>query len=226
MAAYWAIIVAGGSGSRMQSVIPKQFLTIDDIPILVRTLHAFWDYNPEINLIVVLPDNEHARWQEIKQAYDVRIPHTVVSGGKTRFQSVKNGLSAIEGDEGLVAIHDGVRPFVSPELIQKCYEAAQQTGSGVAAVHLKESIREMVSITESISRDRTKYRLIQTPQTFQVSFIKNAFKLEEQDYFTDDASVYEADGGKISLVEGSYENRKITTPEDLIWAEAFLSNKK
>ena len=226
MAAYWAIIVAGGSGSRMQSSMPKQFLTVDGIPILVRTLRAFWDYNPEIKLIVVLPDNEQGRWQEIKQAYDVRIPHTIVSGGKTRFQSVKNGLSAIESNDGLVAIHDGVRPFVSAELIQRCYESAQIIGSGVAAVHLKESIREMMSATESISRDRTKYRLIQTPQTFQVSLIKDAFKLDEQNYFTDDASVYEADGGKISLVEGSYENRKITTPEDLIWAEAYLSNKK
>lgn len=216
----YAVIVAGGSGSRMNSEIPKQFLTVQGLPVLMHTIKAFHDYNNDLRLIVVLPSSELSFWEGLCRKYHFSIPVTLAKGGKTRFQSVRNGLDKIESD-GVVAIHDGVRPLVNKEIIAASFQIAALHGSAIAAVRLKESIR-VTDKDETRTVDRSKYRIIQTPQTFQVKIIKQAYNNPEIPGFTDDASVVEKAGYKISLFEGSYRNIKITTPEDLIIAEAFL----
>lgn len=222
----YAIIVAGGSGTRMTSRIPKQFIDIGGKPILMHTLTAFARYNPAIKLILVLPKKDQGLWQALIAQHAFGIPHQVVDGGSSRFSSVKNGLEAIANvAHGLVAIHDGVRPFVSPEMIERSFDIAAQYGSAIAAVGLKESIRRVVGDINS-HVPRAEYQLIQTPQTFKLDLIKQAFRQEEKTFFTDDASVLEANGGQIRLYEGDYKNIKITTPEDLLWAEALLAQSK
>ena len=216
----YAVIVAGGSGSRMNSEIPKQFLTVHGLPVLMHTIKAFYDYNNDLSIIVVLPSSEMNLWERLCRKHHFSIPVTLVTGGKTRFQSVRNGLEKIES-EGVVAIHDGVRPLVNREIIAASFQIAALHGSAIAAVRLKESIR-VTDKDETKTVDRSKYRIIQTPQTFQVKIIKQAYNSPEVPGFTDDASVVEKAGYKISLFEGSYRNIKITTPEDLIIAEAFL----
>jgi 2-C-methyl-D-erythritol 4-phosphate cytidylyltransferase len=225
----YAIIVAGGSGSRMQvgdspSQIPKQFLCIAGKPILMHTIERFAAPSDGsifgTPTIVVLPEKDFTTWERLCREYHFNIPVQLVVGGKTRFQSVKNGLAAIKGD-GLVAIHDGVRPFVSADMIEHSFQVAAAKGTAVAAVPLKDSIR-LVEGESNRALDRSMLRLIQTPQTFQISLIQQAFQVEESPDFTDDASVAERAGFPIHLMDGSYENIKITTPEDLIWAEAFF----
>ncbi|MEQ9301395.1 MAG: 2-C-methyl-D-erythritol 4-phosphate cytidylyltransferase [Cyclobacteriaceae bacterium] len=219
----FAIIVAGGSGTRMSSNIPKQFIEIGEKPILMHTLEAFDRYDAEIKIILVLPRSEQSVWEDLIDRHSFKVLHRIIDGGNSRFSSVKNGLSAIpDGSQGLVAIHDGVRPFVSSAMIDRSFEMAASSGNAIAAVVLKESIRKIAD-ESSQHVPRTGYRLIQTPQTFAVAEIKAAFKQEEKETFTDDASVLEANGGKIHLYEGDYRNIKITTPDDLLWAEAFLA---
>jgi 2-C-methyl-D-erythritol 4-phosphate cytidylyltransferase len=218
----FAVIVAGGSGSRMNSDIPKQFLPINGLPVLMHTIKAFHDYKKSIKIIVVLPALDLETWEALCEQYQFTLPLTIAEGGKTRFQSVKNGLDKID-KEGVVAIHDGVRPIVKKEIIAASYQIAGLHGSAIAAVRLKESIR-VTDKDETKTVDRSKYRIIQTPQTFQTRIIKEAYSLPESPEFTDDASVVEKAGYKISLFEGSYRNIKITTPEDLIIAEAFLKS--
>ena len=218
----YALIVAGGSGSRMNSDTPKQFLPINGLPVIMHTIHAFHKYDNQLEIIVVLPASDLNTWEDLCATYSFSIPVKIVQGGKTRFQSVKNGLEMIEGN-GMVAIHDGVRPLVNREIIAASYQIAALHGSAIAAVRLKESIR-VTDKDETRTVDRSKFRIIQTPQTFRVKIIKNAYDLAELDEFTDDASVVEKAGYKISLFEGSYRNIKITTPEDLIVAEAFLKD--
>ena len=207
-----AIIVAGGKGLRMGSKIPKQFIEIDSKPIIARTIERFLEFDPEIQLVVVIPIDQEETWNDIREYYFAKVEIYVAHGGATRFDSVVNGLDYV--DEGLVAIHDAVRPYVSGETIQESFDAAEQSGSGVAAVELKDSIRE---ITDNLSRarDRRNFRLIQTPQTFQVDKIKEAYKKAEGKDFLDDASVYESAGNKVNLISGTYDNIKITTPDDL-----------
>ncbi len=219
------IIVAGGSGSRMQSETPKQFLLLEGRPLLFYTLEAFYYnvYSPEITL--VLPASQVGFWEDLVSTHGFKVPHIVQKGGDSRFQSVKNGLSTVEQQTDLVAIHDGVRPFVSDNTISKCYASAAEYGSGVACVDLKDSIRA-IHPEGSKSQDRSLFKSIQTPQTFQVSAIKNAFLQEEKKTFTDDASVFEADGREVRLVEGNYFNIKITTPEDMVFAKAILMSNK
>ena len=215
----YAIIVAGGSGSRMKSDLPKQFIEIGGLPILMHTLKKFKDADADIELILVLPESQFEFWKELCKTHSVfmkTIPHQLVAGGNSRFQSGKNGLDVIE-NEGLVAIHDGVRPFVSVEIIKESFKIAEEKGTAVASVASKDSVR-----VNGQAIDRATVRLIQTPQTFQVSIIKKAFETEELAIFTDDASVAEHAGFTINLIEGSYENIKITTPEDLLWAEVLL----
>jgi 2-C-methyl-D-erythritol 4-phosphate cytidylyltransferase len=215
----YAIIVAGGSGSRMKSDLPKQFIEIGGLPILMHTLKRFKEADAEIELILVLPESQFEFWKELcetHQAVVKNLPHTLVAGGKSRFQSGKNGLQAIE-NEGLVAIHDGVRPFVSSEIINESFRIAKEKGTAVASVASKDSVR-----VSGQSIDRSTVRLIQTPQTFQISLLKKAFETPELATFTDDASVAEYAGFEIQLIEGNYENIKITTPEDLLWAEVLL----
>lgn len=217
------IIVAGGSGSRMQSELPKQFLLLDNQPILMHTIQAFERYDSSMQIILVLPAGYLDTWQELVNTYKFKAAHQVVIGGTTRFDSVKNGLELVK--EGLVAIHDGARPLVSKEMIVRCFQTAQQKGNAIAAVAPKDSIR-VVHSTSNKAVDRAAYRIIQTPQTFQVEIIKAAFKEAKGNEFTDDASVAESYGHEIHLVEGEYTNLKITTPEDLVLAEAILKNHK
>ena len=216
----FALIVAGGKGTRIKSKISKQFLELHGLPILMHTINAFYRYSENVNVILVLPDDEKSYWEELCLKYSYNKPVKIVSGGETRFQSVRNGLQAID-DDGLVAIHDGVRPLVSEDIIGASYRLAAVHQSAVAAVRLKESIR-ITDQDNTKAVDRSKFRLIQTPQTFQVDLIKKAYQTKEDLSLTDDASVAERAGHLISLFEGSYENIKITTPEDLIIAEALL----
>lgn len=212
----YAIIVAGGSGSRMRSNLPKQFIEIGGLPVLMHTLIRFKEAFADIDLILVLPESQFDFWEELCQKHHFTVAHQLVKGGTSRFQSGKNGLSVIETD-GIVAVHDGVRPFVSTDIIRESFEVAKAKGTAVVSVASKDSVR-----VNGQAIDRQTVRLIQTPQTFQVSIIKKAFETEELSTFTDDASVVEFAGFDINLIEGSYENIKITTPEDLEWAEIIL----
>lgn len=222
----YAIIVAGGSGSRMKIDTPKQFLLLDGRPILLRTIEAFVDYSKDITIILVLPSIEISRWEKIYKDFQVSIPIILASGGVSRFQSVKNGLAKINVDESLVAVHDGVRPLIHPDIIADSFKLANIRGSAVASTPLKESLRKAYK-DYTKATDRTEYRSIQTPQTFQTKLIKAAYNnYDDSSGFTDDASVVEKNGGRISLFEGSYENVKITTPDDLLFAEAILKNRK
>jgi 2-C-methyl-D-erythritol 4-phosphate cytidylyltransferase len=214
----YALIVAGGKGLRMGAEIPKQFLLLHGKPVLMHTIEAFATIT-DIRIVLVLPQSQMSYWQELNKEYSFSIPHTLVAGGDTRFQSVKNGLSAIS--DGMVAIHDGVRPIVSQELLANAYETCEQKGNAVLAVRLKDSIRE-VDLLGNKNVNRNNYYLIQTPQVFHSSEIIAAYQQAEHDNFTDDASVLESAGAKIHLVEGTYRNIKITTPEDLAMAEVLL----
>ena len=207
----YAIVVAGGLGTRMGSEVPKQFLTLKGKPILVHSIEKFLSVD---QLILVLPKNHLERWQELKKEFFPEVEIQTAIGGSSRTESVISGLSLIP-DDGLVAIHDAVRPFVNQRTIKASYLSAKENGSGVASVALKDSIRELEGDKDSFHRDRNKYRLIQTPQTFRVSEIKKAYEVRKNEEFSDDASVYENAGYKVCLVEGSYNNIKITTPEDL-----------
>lgn len=217
----YVIIVAGGSGSRMQSTLPKQFITVGGEPVLMHTIKRFYEFSSSINVILVLPAAEIATWEQLCIQHQFSVPVTIAVGGSTRTASVINGLALIDDTEALVAIHDGVRPFVNIQIIENSFALAAQKGSAVVAVALKDSIRK-VDGDDSEAVDRHQYRLVQTPQVFKVSLIKRAYQLANGKEFTDDASVAEAAGNKIYLVDGSYQNIKITTPEDLVIAEAFL----
>lgn len=216
----YTLIVAGGKGTRIKSKLPKQFLELNGLPILMHTINAFLRYNSDMTIILVLPEDDFALWNELCAKHHFTNKLILTKGGDSRFQSVKNGLDKIEG-EGLVAIHDGVRPLVSEDIIGASFHLAAVHESAVAAVRLKESIR-MTDQDNTKAMDRSRFRLIQTPQTFKVSLIKQAYQQKEDASLTDDASVAERAGHIISLFEGSYENIKITTQEDLIVAKALL----
>lgn len=211
----YAIIVAGGSGSRMQSAVPKQFLLLNGKPILQHTLEQFQAYSPDLQLILVLPARDLETWAVLCQQHGFDAPARAVTGGATRFQSVRNGLAAIDAAEGLVAVHDGVRPFVSVEIIRNGFETAARVGSAVTCVPAKDSIRLTSDGGRSEAIDRSRVRLVQTPQTFRLDWFRQAFAGDEQPFFTDCASVLEHAGFPITLIDGDYANIKITTPEDL-----------
>ncbi len=217
----YAIIVAGGKGLRMGSSLPKQFLLLNGLPVLMHTINAFFLADKSTEIYVVLPEDHLSYWKELVDQYLFDIDHQLVTGGESRFQSVKNGLSAI-GSSGVVAIHDGVRPLVSASIINNSFEQANKYGSAIAAVPCKDSLRVKSGDTTK-SVDRSAYYLIQTPQTFRVPEIKDAFQVEEQNYFTDDASVFENAGRRIVLIDGDYRNIKLTTKEDIIFANAMIS---
>ncbi len=219
----YALIVAGGKGTRINSKLPKQFIRLNGKPILLHTIEAFFNYAENISIILVLPEDDFEIWDSICKEFRFSKSIILQKGGDTRFQSVRNGLDKID-NEGLVAIHDGVRPLVSSDLIGASFRLAAVHGSAVAAVRLKESIRVTDQDTTK-AVDRSKFRIIQTPQTFNLQLIKTAYQIKEDSSLTDDASVAEKAGHKISLFEGSYENLKITTPEDLVVAEALLRGK-
>jgi 2-C-methyl-D-erythritol 4-phosphate cytidylyltransferase len=221
-----AVLVAGGKGTRMGGPISKQYLPIGRKPILMHTLEVFFKVDPQIELILVIPELDFDYWNELVETFEFKIPHQVVSGGNSRFQSVKNGLNAIPFQEGVVAIHDGVRPFVKPSVIESSFEEAERSGSGIAVVSLKDSIRKLTDDGKSFYQERQYFRLVQTPQTFQLEKIRKAFQVTEIPQFTDDATVYEHQGWQVSLIPGNPENIKITTPEDMDYAEYLLSLKK
>mgnify|MGYP002852553450 CR=1 FL=1 len=212
----YAIIVAGGKGLRMGGDVPKQFLPIDGKPILMHTIEAFRKAIDDIEIVLVLPADQHDYWQELCRDTSFCPPRHVVSGGATRFLSVKAGLSLLPNDEdAVVGIHDGVRPFVSAETIRRCYEAAAKGKAVVPVVPVVETIRQILPDGKSITRPRDEYRLVQTPQTFPLALLKRAYEQPYCETFTDDASVVEAMGEEILMVEGNRENIKITTPSDL-----------
>jgi len=220
----YALIVAGGKGTRIKSSLPKQFIELVGKPILLHTIEAFISYSDSIKIILVLPEDDFPIWESICKKFNFSYPIVLQKGGETRFQSVKNGLGRIEG-EGLVAIHDGVRPLISSDIIGASFRLAAAHQSAVAAVRLKESIR-MTDQDNTKAMDRSKFRIIQTPQTFHLQLIKKAYEIKEDPNLTDDASVAEKAGHIISLFEGSYENIKITTSEDLVVAEALMNSRK
>lgn len=220
----YAVIVAGGSGSRMKSDQPKQFLALAGRPLLMHTIEAFERTRLDISILLVLPEDHIDTWKALTVRHQFDIPHQIVSGGLTRFNSVENGLNEIVG-AGIVAIHDGARPLVTPDIIRRTFDKAEGNGSGVAAVKVKDSIRRLTQ-GQSRAVDRNEYFAVQTPQTFDLDLIKKAFVQAQNNQFTDDASVLEAYGQEITLVEGAYDNIKITTPEDLIMAEAILSSRQ
>lgn len=200
---------------------PKQFIKIGSKPIIVHTIEKFIAFNSSINLILTLPEEYFNSWQEIKNEYLPNLQIALVKGGITRFDSIKNALAIIEDQNGIVAIHDAVRPFLSLKIIEDCYESAKNTGSGVAAISLKDSIRE-TDKNKSYARDRNNFKLMQTPQTFDIKKIVKAYAQAEDKSFTDDAGVWENAGFEVNLVEGGRLNIKITYPEDLLLAEAIL----
>lgn len=222
----YAIIVAGGSGKRMGSAIPKQFLPLDGIPVLMHTIRAFYEFDKQINIIIVLPDHQQDEWKRLCEQYNFELPHQITTGGATRFDSVKNGLSLIENEaECLVGVHDGVRPLVQSDTLNRCYIEAGAYGSAVPICDSKESVRIVEKGGVSRALDRSSVKMVQTPQVFRSKILIEAYKQDYKKEFTDDASVVEAAGHTIHLTNGNKENVKITTPDDLIYAEALLQLK-
>lgn len=215
------IIVAGGKGLRMGVDLPKQFIPIGGKPILMHTVEAFYNYDRQIKIVLVLPISHQGYWSDLCADYGFDIPHHIATGGETRFHSVKNGLTFV--DDGLVGVHDGARPFVSQELIERCFATAEQLGAVVPVIDSTDSLREMIDDTRSIIVDRSKYKLVQTPQVFEAAILKTAYQTDYVDTFTDDASVVEAMGVNISLVKGETTNIKVTTPLDLKVGELLIS---
>jgi 2-C-methyl-D-erythritol 4-phosphate cytidylyltransferase len=217
MSKEYVIVSAGGSGTRMGSGFPKQFMELNGIPVIVHSIRAFREYSPDINIIVVLPDGAVHHWAEIAEKYE--IDAKICTGGDTRFASVKNGLELV-GDEGLVAVHDAARPLVSPALVSRLFLEAARHGSAVPVLPLTDSIREL---SGELSRpsERERFRLVQTPQVFEVGLLKKAYKQAYRTSFTDDATVAEEIGVRVCLVEGEKRNIKITTKEDMLIAEAL-----
>lgn len=219
----YAILVAGGKGLRMGSDIPKQFLPLRGRPVLMHTIDVFRRTYPDIHIILVLPREQQDYWRQLcgQHGYDVEL--CVADGGETRFHSVHNGLSLIPDDaRGVVGVHDGVRPFVSPEAIRRCFEAAEEFGAVVPVVPVVETVRQVLADGSSMTVDRNAYRLVQTPQTFDIQLLKKAYGQPFDPFFTDDASVVEAMGHPIKLVEGNNENIKLTSPADLKLAEGMV----
>ena len=213
----YIIIVAGGKGLRMGGDIPKQFLPVGGKPLLMRTLEAFHAYDVSMQLILVLPVSQQAYWKQLCAEYQFDLAHEIADGGETRFHSVKNGLSLVKED-GLVGVHDGVRPFVSQEVIARCYEEAVSLKAVIPVIGVVETVRHLTGEgSETVPRDQ--YKLVQTPQVFEVALLRRAYEQVYTELFTDDASVVEALGEKVYLVEGNRENIKLTTPFDLKLAE-------
>ncbi|MBE6249451.1 MAG: 2-C-methyl-D-erythritol 4-phosphate cytidylyltransferase [Prevotella sp.] len=218
----YIIIVAGGKGLRMGSDIPKQFLPIGGKPVLMRTLERFRQYSPTLQIILVLPKAQQDYWQKLCKEYAFDIDYQLADGGETRFHSVQNGLAKIpDNAQGVVGVHDGVRPFPSIDVIRRCYETAREKKAVIPVIPVVETVRQLEGAT-SFTVPRDDYRLVQTPQCFDIQLLKAANRQPYNDGFTDDASVVEAYGFDITLVEGNRENIKITTPYDLKIAEVLI----
>lgn len=217
----YVVIVAGGSGSRMGAEIPKQFIELCGLPILMHTVSIFRKTLQDIEIVLVLPEDQVKTWKDLCLKHNFTAPVEICTGGETRFHSVKNGLSLLHGD-GLVGIHDGVRPLVSEDTIRRCYQEAAIYGNAIPVTDVVETVR-LQEGDKSRTIDRSKLRLVQTPQVFRLQSIREAFTQEPKETFTDDATVFEGAGGIIHLTEGNRENIKITHPIDLVIGE-FLIN--
>ena len=222
----YVIIVAGGKGMRMGTELPKQFLPVAGKPVLMRTIERFCQFSRDLNFIVVLPQSQQACWHSLCRKHHFTIPHTIINGGDTRFASSKNGLSHIPNDaQGLVAIHDGVRPFVSVDVISRCFNEARAGGTAVPVIPAIDTLRQVnIETGETFTVNRSLFRAVQTPQVFDIALAHRAFSQPYRDSFTDDASVIESLGVKISMVEGNRENIKLTTPFDLKVAEVIAED--
>lgn len=219
----YVIIVAGGIGTRMKSDRPKQFMDLGGVPIIIRTIRCFLNYNPAIHIIISVHKNYKAHLEGLIEKFDLKSADIqIIFGGETRFVSVKNGLSLIESEEAIVGIHDAARPFVSLQTITNCYDMALSKGNAVPCISVNESMRK-ISNNINNSVNRNEYKIIQTPQCFHAAKIKKAFEQDYSHAFTDDATVLESTGEKIVLVEGNEENIKITSPHDLLIANAMLT---
>ncbi|MFX1708165.1 2-C-methyl-D-erythritol 4-phosphate cytidylyltransferase [Chitinophaga ginsengisegetis] len=218
-----AIIVAGGSGTRMQSAVPKQFLELSGKPVLYHTIAAFAAAFPDMEIVLVLPEAHFTFANHILQAFDKLPDITIIKGGNTRFHSVQNGLQQVK-HPAVVFVHDGVRPLVSTTLIRACYEAAIIHGSAIPVIDMKDSIRE-ISGGNNAAVDRDRFRIIQTPQTFLSELILPAFELPYDPLFTDEATVVERLGHPVHLLPGEESNIKITKPLDLVIAEVLLRER-
>ena len=219
----YAIIVAGGKGLRMGGELPKQFIPVEGRPVLMRTLDAFHAFDSAMEIILVLPRDHQPYWQELCAEYQFAVPHRIADGGATRFHSVQSGLALADEAEALIAVHDGVRPFVSSEVIEACYREAEAHGAVVPVIPIVETVRHLLP-EGSVTVPRDAYRLVQTPQTFRASLLRRAYEQPFCEAFTDDASVVEALGHVVHLVEGNRENIKLTTPYDLIVAKALVES--
>jgi len=228
----YTIIVAGGKGLRMGGDIPKQFLPVAGMPVLMRTILRFREALPEVNIILVLPKSQQDYWKNLCQQYQFNVGYQLADGGQTRFHSVQNGLALIpDNADGVVGVHDGVRPFVSVETIRRCYEEARNSKAVVPVIPVVETLRKIDIENRAVANSqlshtvpRDEYRLVQTPQCFDIQLLKAANRQPYCDAFTDDASVVEAYGQAVTLVDGNRENIKITTPFDLIIAESILAH--
>ena len=221
----YVLIVAGGSGSRMGATLPKQFLTIAEKPLLFYTIESFAGQTSPVNIILVLPEVHISYWRELCKSFNFNIPHKVVAGGKCRGESVKKGLEAIGDPEAMVAIHDGVRPFVDSDIIEKAFALASANGTAVPVCEITDSVRIIENATNR-SFNRQIIRSVQTPQCFKLSILREAYNSPDSLNFTDDAGLLEYKGFKIFLFDGNRENIKITTPFDLLVAEAIIKKRK
>ena len=219
----YIIIVAGGKGLRMGGDIPKQFLPIHGKPVLMRTLERFREYSEALRIILVLPKAQQEYWYSLCKEYTFDMDYQIADGGETRFHSVQNGLSLIPDDEqGVVGVHDGVRPFVSTEVIKRCYDTARTEKAVIPVTPVVETLRHINGNGSGTNVQRSEYRLVQTPQTFDIQLLKRANQQPYSEAFTDDASVVEGIGQQVTMVEGNRENIKLTTPFDITIAEALL----
>lgn len=219
----YVIVVAGGKGLRMGGEIPKQFIPVKGKPVLMRTLETFYACDPNIELIVVLPVEQRSYWEHLCAEYGFTLPHRIAAGGENRFHSVKNGLALVEED-GVVGVHDGVRPFISAEVIANCYAQAATLQAVVPVTDVVETVRHLLPEGGSETVSRNDYKLVQTPQVFTVELLKRAYAQDYKPFFTDDASVVEALGQPVHLVSGNRENIKLTTPFDLKVAESLIDD--
>jgi 2-C-methyl-D-erythritol 4-phosphate cytidylyltransferase len=221
----YCIIVAGGKGQRFKSTVPKQFVELAGKPILMHSIEVFYNYDSDIEIILVLPKDQIGYWKKLCKKFFFNIEYQIVEGGEARFDSVKNGLKLVKPG-GIVAIHDGVRPLVDRKTIETCFNIAIQAGNAIPVVELVDSVRQIRENGANAHVDRSKFRLIQTPQVFQCELILKAYEQKYSPLFTDDASVLEAIApGTIKLVEGNRQNIKITTADDLQYAEMIIKSR-
>ena len=217
------IITAGGLGKRMKSTLPKQFIVLGNKPLLMQTIELFYEFDHTIEIILALPKDWENYWQKLQVDYNFKIPHTIVIGGEERFHTVQNALKKCTGK--FIAVHDGVRPFVSRELLELCFDSLKQHSAVIPVLSIKESVR-FLSDNKSEALDRNHYKLVHTPQCFHSEILKNAYLQAFHDLVTDDARLVEQMGEKLFFVESNEENIKVTTENDLRIAKAILASKK